>query len=127
MSAPPRETERDRKQPLGTLALVGGATALLLTRTWLPAFGSTGRVAALALAAATVLAASLAVPARTDPARAHPALVLIVGLGAVVLALAVGGTPVPAPYATWALPLAVLAFVFQRRIVAGLTAGAVKG
>ena len=126
MSAPPRETERDRMQPLGALALVGGATALLLTRAWLPAFGSTGRVAALALAAATVLAASLAVPARTDPARAHPALVLIVGLGAVVLALAVGGTPVPAPYATWALPLAVLAAVAEEALFRRAAYGALE-
>jgi membrane protease YdiL (CAAX protease family) len=106
----------ERTHPLQVVAVVGGATALLLTRTWLPVLGSTGPVPATALLVAAVLAASLAVPPRPGVARVHPTLVLAVGLAAIVLALSAGGTPVPAPYSTWALPLAVLAAVAEEAL-----------
>lgn len=102
--------------PSLTAALVLTASGLLLARLWLPALGPAGRLAGLTLTLMAVLAASLAAPAQPSRARLHPALVLGVGLVALALALAAGGSPVPAPYATWALPLSLLAAVAEEAL-----------
>jgi membrane protease YdiL (CAAX protease family) len=92
------------------------AAGLLAGRIWLLPLDVTGRIVGAALTLATVLVVSLAVPAPRERARLHPAIVLVVGLGAIALALAVSGPPVPAPYARWALPLALLAALAEEAL-----------
>ncbi|MGZ8601703.1 MAG: CPBP family glutamic-type intramembrane protease [Actinomycetota bacterium] len=111
---------------LATVGLVVAGAALLLIRLWLPALGTTGRLVGLALILLAVLAASLLVPATPDRARLNPAVVLAVGLVAVALAIVTGGRPVAAPYAAWALPLALLAAVAEEALFRRAAYGALQ-
>jgi membrane protease YdiL (CAAX protease family) len=52
--------------------------------------------------------------------------VLAVGLVAVVLAIVAGGRPVAAPYAAWALPLALLAAVAEEALFRRAAYGALQ-
>jgi len=111
---------------LATAGLVAAGAALLLMRLWLPALGTTGRLVGLTLILLAVLVGSLLVPATPDRARLSPAVVLAVGLAAVTLALATGGRPVAAPYAAWALPLALLAAVAEEALFRRAAYGALR-
>jgi len=129
MTPAARHTTRpahDTGADLATAGLVAAGTALLLMRLWLPALGTTGRLVGLALILLAVLVGSLLVPATPDRARLNPAVVLTVGLAAVTLALATGGRPVAAPYAAWALPLALLAAVAEEALFRRAAYGALR-
>lgn len=99
-----------------TIGLLAAGAALLLLRLWLPALGSAGRVAGLAVVLTAVLAASLAVPDVRDRPRLRPGLVLAIGLAGVGAALVAGGRPIPSPSVAWALPLALLAAVAEEAL-----------
>jgi hypothetical protein len=116
----------DAGADLATAGLVAAGAALLLMRLWLPALGTTGRLVCLTLILLAVLLGSLLVPATPDRARLSPAVVLSAGLAAVTLALATGGRPVAAPYATWALPLALLAAVAEEALLRRAAYGALQ-
>ena len=127
MSArPPRlaGAVRRPRSPWLTLAPLLAAAGLLVGRLWLVPLDLTGRVAGGALTLSAVLVASLAVQAHQERARLDPAIVLAVGLGALALALAAGGWPAPAPYSSWALPLALLAAVAEEALVRRAAYGA---
>jgi membrane protease YdiL (CAAX protease family) len=111
---------------LTTAGLVAAGAAMLLMRLWLPALGTTGRLVGLTLILLAVLAGSLLVPATPDRARLSPAVVLSAGLAAVTLAIATGGRPVAAPYAAWALPLALLAAVAEEALFRRAAYGALQ-
>jgi len=116
----------DARTDLTTAGLVAAGAALLLMRLWLPALGTTGRLVGLTLILLAVLAGSLLVPATPDRARLSPAVVLSAGLAAVTLAIATGGRPVAAPYAAWALPLALLAAVAEEALFRRAAYGALQ-
>ncbi len=116
----------DAGADLATAGLVTAGAALLLMRLWLPALGTTGRLVGLALILLAVLVGSLLVPATPDRARLSPAVVLAVGLAAVTFALGTGGRPVAAPYAAWALPLALLAAVAEEALFRRAAYGALQ-
>ncbi len=129
MTAAARHTTRralDARTDLATAGLVAAGAALLLIRLWLPALGTTGRLVGLTLILLAVLAGSLLVPATPDRARLSPAVVLSAGLAAVTLAIATGGRPVAAPYAAWALPLALLAAVAEEALFRRAAYGALQ-
>lgn len=121
-----RTAHRAARADAATLGLVAIGAALLLMRLWLPALGAAGRVAALAAILVAILAGSLLVGASHDVARLRSTVVLAIGLGAVVLALGAGGRPVPAPYAAWALPLALLAAVAEEALFRRAAYGALQ-
>ncbi len=108
------------------LLLVATGLALLLTRIWLPALGSQGRLAGLTAILIAVLAASLLVPAARGSARLHPGLVLGIGLVAIGLALITGGRPAQAPLTPWALPLTLLAAVAEEALLRRVAYGALE-
>jgi membrane protease YdiL (CAAX protease family) len=60
--------------------------------------------------------ASLAVPLRPSRPTIAPGTVLLVGLAAVGIAGAAGGTPVPVPWSAAALPLSLLAAVAEEAL-----------
>jgi membrane protease YdiL (CAAX protease family) len=111
---------------LATAGLVAAGAGLLLMRLWLPALGMSGRLVGLTLILLAVLAGSLLVPATPDRARLSPPVVLTAGLAAVTLAIATGGRPVAAPYAAWALPLALLAAVAEEALFRRAAYGALQ-
>ncbi len=123
--ARPRAVHATRTD-LAAVGLVAAGAALLLMRLWLPALGATGRLVGLTLILLAILAASLLVPATPDRARLSPAVVLSAGLAAVALAIATGGRPVAAPYAAWALPLALLAAVAEEALFRRAAYGALQ-
>jgi hypothetical protein len=111
-----RARERRVVTDVATLCLVTTGLALLLARIWLPALGSAGRLAALTATMVAILAGSLLVPVAGGRVILRPSFVLAIGLAAIVVALAAGGRPVPVPYATWSLPLALLAAVAEEAL-----------
>lgn len=123
MSGPPARTERIDGATLGLVTL---GIALLIGRAWLPALGPAGRVAGLASVLLAILAGSLLVPAPRQPAWIPPAAVLAIGLAAIALASAAGGSPVRTPYATWALPLALLAAIAEEALFRRAAYGALE-
>lgn len=118
---------RERAAPdVATLGLVVTGAALLLARLWLPALGTTGRVVGLTAILLAILAASLLVPTSPEPARLTPAVVLATGLAGITVATAAAGRPVAAPYAAWALPLALLAAVTEEALFRRAAYGALR-
>jgi len=111
---------------LPTLALVGLAGGLLVARLWLPALGAAGRVAGLAAVLVAVLAASMVVPVPRSTRRIAPALALGVGLVGLAIVLATTDQAAPAPYAAWALPLALLAAVAEEAVFRRAAYGALE-
>ncbi|MDH5334199.1 MAG: CPBP family glutamic-type intramembrane protease [Thermoleophilia bacterium] len=111
-----RSRLRSNRVDIVALGLSAVGVTLLLARLWLPPLGGAGRLAVPATILVAILAGSMLVPARRDLARLHPVVVLAIGLGAVALALGTGGRPMPAPYAAWAIPLAVLAAVAEEAL-----------
>jgi hypothetical protein len=101
---------------VGTLCLVVGGLGLLLVRIWLPALGAQGRVIGTGATMAAILAGSLLVPASPGRATLRPALVLLIGFAAILIALLAGGAPVRSPVALWSLPLAVLAAIAEEAL-----------
>ena len=98
------------------IGLVFTGCALLASRALLsPPSGATRPVLG-AVIFGSILAASLLAPAAHGPERLRPAAVLAVGLGAVALAAAVAGTPVPLVAAAWTLPLSLLAAVAEEAL-----------
>jgi membrane protease YdiL (CAAX protease family) len=121
-----RAGERRGVTDLATLGLVTTGLALLLARIWLPALGSAGRLAALTATMVAILAGSLLVPVAGGRVILRPSLVLAIGLAAIVVALAAGGRPVPAPDAVWSLPLSLLAAVAEEALFRRFAYGALE-
>ncbi|MEO8422968.1 MAG: CPBP family glutamic-type intramembrane protease [Actinomycetota bacterium] len=97
------------------LPILAGVCMLLLRLRILEVPNAT-RIVLLVAVFATILVASLLVPATRDVARLHPAFVAVVGLAGVGLAALAGGRPVAAPLGAAALPLALLAAVAEEAL-----------
>ena len=123
MSRPARRSTGVDRATLGLVAL---GVALLIGRAWLPTLGPAGPVAGGASVLLAILVGSLVVPAHPGPARIRPVVVLAIGLAAIALASAAAGPPVRTPYASWALPLALLAAVAEEALFRRAAYGALE-
>ena len=121
-----RPAARTAGTDLATLGLVATGAALLLVRTWLPLLGSSGRLVGLTAILLAILAGSMLVPTAPGRARLRPGLVLAIGLAAIAGALVAGGRPVPAPFAAWALSLALLAAIAEEALFRRAAYGALE-
>jgi membrane protease YdiL (CAAX protease family) len=111
-------TGADRAATL--VVLVG--VAVLLLRPFVDTAAST-RTALFAASYLAIGLASIAVPVDGDRARLAPGLALLLGLGAVVVAATMAGSPVPLPWSAAALPLSVLAAVAEEALFRRLAYG----
>jgi membrane protease YdiL (CAAX protease family) len=118
------EAPRRTAASAASLVLVALGCALLVLRTRLLVLPDVDRVAWLAVLYGGLLAAALLVPLPSGRRRAHPALVLVIGLSSVGAAAWAAGRPAPYAFAAWALPLAILAAVAEealfRRVAYGV-------
>jgi membrane protease YdiL (CAAX protease family) len=103
--------------------LVAIAATALLLRTQLLTLPGDDRTVAMACLFAAVLAASLLVPIPAELPRLRSSTVLMLGLGAIGLAALVAGRPPRVPFATWALPLSLLAAVAEEALFRRVTYG----
>lgn len=108
--------EASRADHLGILVIVGGL-GLLAWRLRLAGLGDPLRSVAIASSLAGVLIAAWLIPAPAGRAHVAP-LVSVTGIGLVTLAVAgaLGGTRPPVPWASTALPLALLAAVAEEAL-----------
>ncbi len=124
MSARAGLPTRTAGRSVGSIALVALGCTLLVLRTRVLVLPDGDRVAWLALLYGGLLVASLLVPLPADRRRAHPTLILVIGLTAVVVAGWAAGRPTSYAFAAWALPLAILAAVAEealfRRVAYGV-------
>ena len=97
-----------------TLVVVLGV-AVLVARPFAQAATGT-RTALFAASYLTIGLASIAVPLERERPHLAPGLPLLWGLGGVVVATNVSGSPVPLPWSTAALPLSLLAAVAEEAL-----------
>jgi membrane protease YdiL (CAAX protease family) len=90
--------------------------ALLAARAWATPMTGGARVTAGVLLFASILLASVLVPARRGIRRVSPAAASVVGLAALGGATLVAGPAVPLPAAGWALALSLLAAVAEEAL-----------
>ena len=110
-----REVRGGAADQVLTALLVGAAAvALVELRLRLIPLAAPTRIAALAALYAGILAACLVVP--TPRGAGRPWLALGVGIGGVCLATVAAGTPVPHPYSSVAIPLAILAAIAEEAL-----------
>ncbi|MDP9330614.1 MAG: CPBP family intramembrane metalloprotease [Actinomycetota bacterium] len=103
--------------------LVGIGLVALLYRAQVLTLPGDGRAVAIACILAAVLAASLLVPIPAELPRLRPSTALMLGLGAVGLATLFAGRPPRVTFATWALPLSLLAGVAEEALFRRATYG----
>ena len=107
----------DQTAPAAWILVVAGLAAMLL-RPQLVTLTGSSRVVALGAVCASLLVGCLLVPIAPD--RHQPGLSpwagTMIGLGAVGLAALVSGPVIRMPFATWALPLSVLAAVAEEAL-----------
>ena len=109
------------EQRAATIVVLVGVAVLVL-RPFVDAAPST-RTALFAASYLTIGLASIAVPLERDRVRMAPGLALLLGLGGVVAAASVSGSPVPLPWSSAALPLSVLAAVAEEALFRRLAYG----
>jgi membrane protease YdiL (CAAX protease family) len=97
-----------------TLVVVVGL-AVLVARPFAEAATGT-RTALFAASYLTIGLASIAVPLERERPHLAPGLALLWGVGAVVVAASVSGSPVPLPWSAAALPLSLLAAVAEEAL-----------
>jgi membrane protease YdiL (CAAX protease family) len=97
-----------------TLVVVVGF-AVLVARPFAEVATGT-RAALFAASYLTIGLASIAVPLERERPHLAPGLALLWGLGAVVVAASVSGSPVPLPWSAAALPLSLLAAVAEEAL-----------
>jgi membrane protease YdiL (CAAX protease family) len=110
------------REARATTVVVFLGVGVLLLRPFVDAAAST-RTALFAASYLTIGIASIAIPLERDRARLAPGLALLLGLGAVVVAATMAGSPVPLPWSAAALPLSVLAAVAEEALFRRLAYG----
>jgi membrane protease YdiL (CAAX protease family) len=111
-----RVSTRDeaRERWAATLVVVVGC-AVLVGRPFAEAATGT-RTALFAASYLTIGLASIAIPLQRERPHLAPALALLWGFGAVVVAANLSGSPVPLPWSAAALPLSLLAAVAEEAL-----------
>lgn len=103
-----------RESWAATLVMVVGI-AVLVARPFAEATAGM-RTALFAASYLTIGLASIAIPLERERPRLTPGLALLWGLGAVVVAANVSGSPIPLPWSAAALPLSLLAAVAEEAL-----------
>jgi membrane protease YdiL (CAAX protease family) len=106
---------RPRQGAVAVLVVVSACT-LLSFRLRLVAAPDTQRLAALTCLYVLILFASLAIHAPRGPRLLHPAVALIAGMGALLLATAVAGRAAPVPFAPTVVVLSLVGAVAEEAL-----------
>ena len=101
---------------LGVAAIVAIGGLGLASRAWLPPVPGAARPGVGLVLFASILGASLLVPAVNGRARVGPLVAGAIGLLAIAGASIVGGAPVPLTAAAWTLPLSIVAAVAEEAL-----------